>query len=218
MKLITISGACLALLSTAPGDLLTATGNLDRGERTEFFGLTLPVPYRLSVEFDPAALDTDPSPTLGIYETEGATVRLEFGGYVFETSNSEVRVWSGEKGFYGFTCGNEDAFSAHGLNVGPYAIYLSILDAAHPSLAPTDVLKWVRSDALASVGAPYFFLANQDYLDRGPDPIRIQGGVDTLRVEANAVPEPRTWLLWLGGLVLCLHRRELINPHTRKKL
>lgn len=192
----------------ADTQLITLVGHLGNGTNISFFADTpLPVPYVLEVAFDTNAVDEDPSLLRGEYMTEGALVRLSFGRYVFETTNSEVLIWAGVQGLYGVTFGNEDGFSAYGFDVAPYWIYASIVDATNPAMALNDSLSQMRTEVFDLGTASYFLIANDDYANGGAFPIRLQGNIETMTL-TNAVPEPGVMgLLVVGCFFLLTGRR-----------
>lgn len=114
----------LAATAFATPHVITVQGEFTQAKNLSHFGLALPIPFTFSVGYDDEAVDEDPSPLLGVYETPGAYVVLTFGNFFFWTANSEVRIWHGYGGVpEGISFGNEDGFAQHGLLVAPYRLY-----------------------------------------------------------------------------------------------
>ena len=116
----------LLLAGTASATLRTLTvhGQFKQQRNPGYFGLALPIPFDFFVQYDDTAVNTG-TPTIAVYETEGAYGGLSFGtgiGFHFVPFvNTEVRVWNDQ--FKAVSFGNEDAVSAYGLSIPPYFIY-----------------------------------------------------------------------------------------------
>ncbi len=147
--LLCLSAPCFADLRTITVDAEFRQGNAG------YFGLSLPIPATLFVQYDDAAVNTG-TETLGIYETEGAYGGLSFGtGIGFHWipfANTEVRVLAGYNGLRGIGFGNEDSLSAYGLWVPPYFCYAFFAVPQTWTPYPSDnALHWVNDLQSASI-------------------------------------------------------------------
>lgn len=113
-----------------------------------YFGLALPIPGHLFVQYDDEAVDEDPGPD-GVYETEGAYGALSFGtgiGFHFiPFVNTQVHIWVSP--FQAVSFGNDDALSAYGLYIESYRIYALFADYFFPIPGWDGSLHWLADMA-----------------------------------------------------------------------
>src|ERR1700680_1832449 len=104
--------------------------------------------YTFSLQFDSLAPDSDSDPTVGMYDSSGASFQcsIKFGNYTFTTSGTIVKVYNDffngtttQDGFFFF---NENAFTQNGLSLTPNAIQTNFF-FANTSFLSSDSLSGV---------------------------------------------------------------------------
>lgn len=201
--------ALLLLCNAAFGRIMeiSVSGNLTHGEHTEIFG-EAPVPFQFTARYDETALDwlslagvgVD-NQQLGIYYSDEQPVTFTVGDLTFSTIGSEVRIYSGESGLWGFTFGNRHSYIQHGLTLNEYfGTYGSGIQPFNRAVAPTDELRWLYEnfdDPAISI-SPYSYISG---MTADGEAFRFQqtGG---LQFDVRPVPEPETWALLLCAIAL----------------
>ena len=191
------TGIMMILPVVAPANVIEIRGSFEHRQPGFPLELALPVPFVLTWEYDPAVGDRNPDdPTLGEYYSEGV-VRLEFGGYLIESTGNEVEVYANHEGLSGFYVYNEWPIeTGYGFTIPADGLYLGAVSPFIHGLFPNDSLDLVATttgdplwDSLAVT--PYVVLSDGTALMDTDTPVHF----------SVQVPEPGVLaLLALAGI------------------
>lgn len=142
-----------------------------------YFGLALPIPGHLFVQYDDAAADRPD----GVYETEGAYGALSFGegiGFHFiPFVNTQIKIWTTPFQAVGF--GNDDALSAYGMHIDSYRIYALFASYFFPIPGWNSSLHWLADmEGDARLHATYVFFQGHTETPAWTETL-LQTGSDT---------------------------------------
>lgn len=181
--------------------VIEVSGTLDSGNESGFFGPEIAQPFSLSITYDSilSAEDFDPSPLIGRYW--GGRLTYDVGGTHFETTDSEIRIYCGESGFWGFTFGNRFEFEQNGLTVTEYfGTYASFIQPFTAAVTPTDSLDWLNASQSNPINEASSYSYVHGLTDSG-ESLRFQQTGD-LTYSVRPIPEPATWILCLLSFAL----------------
>lgn len=202
MKLFT---AALALtVATASAEIRTveARGEFRSAVGGDWFGFDYSTPYTLTLQYSTEAPDLSADPLLGIYRSD-LPFELSFADRIYATRGTEVRVYAGYGGLWGFTFGVAFAFQAEdGFTVADYSGYGSAISPFLESQAQTP------NDSLSNLLAGAHVFGPNGYVTlEGSTPegryTRIQDGYPTT-YEVGQVPEGNAFALLSFAILLML--------------
>jgi hypothetical protein len=175
-------------------------------------------PYTFSLQFDSLALDSDPDPTRGVYDSSGVPFQLSisFGDYIFTTTGNTVTVWNdffnGVSTQDGIFFSNLNAFTQNGLSLTQNGIQTNFF-FSNTSFLSSDSLSEVKTYPLADFSQTYMVVSGSFNNGNGIQTATLQGTIDSFIV---TVPEPGTWILMGIGTVMLFATQRF--RRTRKIL